>query len=89
MARLIALRTRVSVNGGLLKFIRRLSLTFVLVSKTTMLGTARFSCSAAVLVPSSGIVTSSRPVWRAAMRVPRSLMMMNRIPSRYGRPFTK
>jgi hypothetical protein len=52
-----------------------LSVPICPVSATTRLGAPAFAVSAIVRVISSGIATSSRPVWSAASRVPRSVMI--------------
>jgi hypothetical protein len=89
MAWLTASRTFGLSNGAFLVFMMMLSLTFWLYGVTTNSGTAFFSCSATVLEVSPGKATSTWPDCSAAVRVPRSAMMMYFSPSRYGRPLTK
>ena len=76
MARLIARRTAGLSNGGRLWLTMTLSLPFWPTSVITSDGALCFTDSAMVLVISSGTRASTRPVWSAASRVPRSPMIV-------------
>ena len=89
MAWLAARRTFALSKGAFLVFMIRFSFTFSAARVITICGTAFFSCSAVVLLVSPGKATSTCLACSAATRVPRSLMTMYLIPSRYGRPGTK
>jgi hypothetical protein len=82
MAYETASRTFWLSKGGFLRFMMMLSVTLVLNGVTMSFGTAALSCSAAALVVSPGMATSSWPACSAAVRVPRSLMTMYFSPSR-------
>jgi hypothetical protein len=81
-ARLIARRTATLSNGGFLWLSTTLSLPFCAISVTTSDGAFFFAVSDISFVISSGIETSSRPACSAASRVPRSVMIGYRMPSR-------
>ena len=74
MARLTARRTAGLSKGGRLWLITTLSLPFWPTSVMTRDGALFFAASAIALVISSGTKASRRPAWRAARRVPRSVM---------------
>ena len=89
MAWLTAIRTFGLSKGGFLVFMIMFSFTFSAARVNTICGTAFLSCSAVVLLVSPGKAVSTCPACSAATRVPRSLMTMYLMPSRYGRPLTK
>ncbi len=87
-ARLMARRTRTSVNGARLKLTSTLSLTLVSASSITSLAAPLLAFSALVLFQPLP-ATSSWPDCSAAICVERSRMITNLMPSRYGRPLMK
>ena len=74
MARLTASLAFTLLKGGLVLLTSRLSTTVWPTVSILICGTAAFTWSAIVLVPSPGKVMSRRPAWSAAYFVPRSTM---------------
>src|SRR5262245_50335267 len=79
--------SRAYLNGSFCEFTRMVDLTYIETREHTACGACDFTSLSSGMVTSVGKVMSNLPATKARIAVDRLGMMVNSMPSRYGRSF--